>query len=56
MDVAAVLKLMADAKERELALLAEAHAARERALQVELEASRREAALCGRRQRGGSWR
>ena len=45
MDVAAVLKLVAVAKERELALLAEAHAARERALQVELEAARREAAL-----------
>jgi hypothetical protein len=43
MDVAGVLKLMAEAKERELALLAEAGAARERALQGELEAARREA-------------
>ena len=45
MDMAGVLKLMAEAKERELALMAEAHSARERALQVELEAAKREAAL-----------
>jgi hypothetical protein len=45
MDVAGVLKLMAEAKARELALMAEAHATRERALQAELEAARREAAL-----------
>ena len=56
MDMAGVLKLMAEAKERELAqiagakerelaLIAEAHAARERALQGELEAAKREAAV-----------
>ena len=45
MDAVGVLKLMAEARERELALLAEAGAARERALQVELEGARREEAL-----------
>ena len=69
MDTQGVLKLMAEAKERELTLMAEAHAARERALQGELEAAKREAAVreeagaagggpAPLRQRlpGGSWR
>ena len=42
MDMAGVLKFMAEAKERELVLMAEAHSARERALQMELEASKRD--------------